>query len=408
MENPSVGIERIPCRAAVVDDDTRDSGVWALLTLLVERGVPLAHMRLLRQHRPEEVEAASAPDVTAVCAAVRSSRPAGVCIRYDDASLLIIAENADAIAADVTTGDGPGLDMEVWIPVSMAPDGFQCRRAAASGDTAVNDRIGAPAAAPPAKTEVLPDAEFEYLPLWDVEANAVFRYLCHASWRTRDGVVSDEEAHPDLFRDAKRLLALDLEILSRAANTVQRTLDGYGIISVLIPVHFSTLTDPQRGAAYSQQRNRVILPIIESVAFEIVGLPGAWDDDDLDAALAALEPSADGTFLRVPLGTPDMDRIPAERVISVGTDVAHDRRDDDAILADLTRFAAAAKAHGLRAHVYGLRGINLSVGAARAGFDYLGSDAIAEALLDAPPDAPTMATEDLLKSILASRDRTSS
>ncbi len=390
-EEAPADVGRFPCRSA---DDT-----WALIALLVERGEPLAHMRLLRWGRPGAGEPASESGKSAtIAAAVQSRAPTARCVRYDDSSVLVIADDAGVIAADLARDDAGG-GIEVWVPVSVSDDGFGCRRDEGTGDPVQ------PVAAPAAKAEVLPDAEFIYLPVWDVEANAVFCYLCHASWRTRDGTVMDEAARPELFRDTEMLLTLDVETLGRATDTVQRTLDGYGFISVLIPVHFSTLADPKALDTYRRQRDAAVLPIIESVAFEIVGLRDSWTADDLDLALTALEPCADGVFLRISLDAADWERIPADSVYSVGTDVARDGREDAEILADLTRFAEAAKARGLRSHVHGLRGVNLSLGAARAGFDYLGSDTIAEALRDESPDTAAMATEDLLKSILARRGR---
>ena len=248
---------------------------------------------------------------------------------------------------------------------------------------------------------ILGDAEFRHYPLWDVRGNEVFCYLFEAFWDLGDGEALPEEALKEQFRDPKRTLALDLETLAKATEELDRGLDQYQLVKFLIPVHYGTLADPATAETYFKFCNRKIWSVREFAYFEIIKPPPTVSADDLFQAVQQVKPFGAGVLLRVASGFGAFDHVPADDVLSVGMDLRLDARPKNEIIAELETLAAGAGARGLHSHVHGLTEMNLSVAAASAGIDFIGSDAIAEGLDEWAPDETMPKPIDLFKSLLA-------
>jgi len=77
-----------------------------------------------------------------------------------------------------------------------------------------------------------------------------------------------------------------------------------------------------------------------------------------------------------------------------------DGRPENEIIAELETLASEARARGLHSHVHGLTEMNLSVAAACAGIDFIGSHAIAEEMDELEPDDSLAKPIDLFKTLL--------
>lgn len=254
-----------------------------------------------------------------------------------------------------------------------------------------------------ASTTVLADPEFRYYPLWDVRANGIFCYICEPFWNVGDGVSHPEEDFTQAFADPRRVLSLDLETLHHAVAQVEEVTGGYGVFSVMIPVHYATLADTETRDAYSEACNAVVWSVIDSLNFEIVRPPSPLSGAKLAEIIHHIRGFGNAMMLRVAADFTQFDDVPEENIDSLGLDIRGDNRPEDEILDNLKAFASQAGSRELSKYVHGIGPASLSLAAVAAGYDYVGSDAIAEPLEEWAPDGDTVAPVDLLKALLKSK-----
>lgn len=247
---------------------------------------------------------------------------------------------------------------------------------------------------------ILGDAQFRYYPLWEVRGNDIFCYLCEPFWDVGTGEPLPEDALQTEFADPKRILALDLETLRKATEQVEEVVAQYGLMTVLIPVHFETLTNTESADAYIQLCDKLIWPVLESVYFEIVSPPIPLSKDGLVRVADRIKPYGRGLLLRVEPSFDRFDQIPADDILSVGMDFRADQRDEGETLSDLKRFASDSGSRGLHSHAHGMKTLTLSLAAVSAGFDFVGSDAISPPLEKWASDEETLRAVDLFKTLL--------
>lgn len=254
-----------------------------------------------------------------------------------------------------------------------------------------------------APSTVLADPEFRYYPLWDVRANGVFCYICEPFWNVGDGVSHPEEDFPQAFADPRRLLALDLDTLRHAVIRVEEVAEGYGVISVMIPVHYATLANAETRQAYTEACNASVWSVIDSLNFEIIRPPSPLSGTELTEIIGHIRPFGYNVGLRVDADFTQFEDIPVEDLDSLGLDIRGDDRPENVILDNLQDFSSRAGSRGVSRYVHGIETPSLSLAAVAAGYDYVGSDAIAESLVEWAPDGNTVTPVDLLKTLLESK-----
>jgi len=191
-----------------------------------------------------------------------------------------------------------------------------------------------------------------------------------------------------------------LETLAKATDELERGLDYYQLVKFLIPVHYRTLADAATADTYVRLCNRKIWSVREFAYFEIVNPPPTVSGEKLVQAVQRVKPFGAGVMLRVDRGFAAFDKVPVDDVFSVGMDLRPDGRPENEIIAELETLASGAGARGLHSHVPGLTEMNLSVAAACAGIDFIGSHAIAEELGEWEPDDSMAKPIDLFKNLL--------
>ncbi|GEM_PF-1129469 len=404
------------------------SDAWPLTRLAASGGCGLENMRLVRW---QELRAflgkrwpAMGRDIATTLRQEIETRlaPESSCVRYDDFSFLVVCPDlsdpllqsletdfVDTVGARLVGVLGTADLIEVWKPVAIEDEGFAFERMSAGTDRkAATEAAGkiseepspAPDAAAASRTMILGDAEFRHFPLWDVRGNEVFCYLCEAFWDLGAGEVLPKEALKEQFQDPKRILALDLETLAKATDELERGLDYYQLVKFLIPVHYRTLADAATADTYVRLCNRKIWSVREFAYFEIVNPPPTVSGEKLVQAVQRVKPFGAGVMLRVDRGFAAFDKVPVDDVFSVGMDLRPDGRPENEIIAELETLASGAGARGLHSHVPGLTEMNLSVAAACAGIDFIGSHAIAEELGEWEPDDSMAKPIDLFKNLL--------
>lgn len=252
-------------------------------------------------------------------------------------------------------------------------------------------------------TTVLADPQFRYYPLWDVRANGVFCYICEPFWTVGDGAAHPEEDFTQAFADPKLVLALDLETLRHAVNQVEEVAAGYGVISVMVPVHFATLADAETRKAYTDACNGSVWPVVDNLNFEIVKTPPSINAEKMTHIIHAIHSFGDNVMVRVEKDFTLIGDVQPDNLDALGLDIRGDGRSDNEILNDLQDFCSRVGSLGLLKYVHGIESASVSLAAVAAGYDYVGSDAIAEPLEEWAPDGDTVAPVDLLKTLLESK-----
>ena len=252
-------------------------------------------------------------------------------------------------------------------------------------------------------TTVLADPEFRYYPLWDVRGNEIFCYICEPFWNVGDGVSHPEEDFTRAFTDPKRVLALDLETLRHAVSRAEEVAEGYGVFSVMIPVHFATLSNEETCRSYVDSCKESVWSVIDSLNFEIVRLPSTFNGDELTQIIKQVSPFGSNVMVRVDTNFDQFEDASIEDLDALGMDIRGDDRPEDVIMENLSIFSSRAGGMGLAKYVHGIETPSLSLSAVASGFDFVGSDAIAEPMEEWAPDGDTVTPVDLLKTILDSK-----
>ena len=111
-------------------------------------------------------------------------------------------------------------------------------------------------------------------------------------------------------------------------------------------------------------------------------------------------PFCRATLLRVEPGFSAFREVPAELFLSLGVNL-RGRTETSGLSADVLRgFAEQARMAGLRCHVHGLESTDLTTIAARAGFDYVGSDVLSPPLEASEPEPGHPDAARLLRQLL--------
>lgn len=404
--------------------------LWRLMRLVMTGGRCLDNLRLVRW---DDLRVLHGTRWAAMAARVADTvrgeieghlAPGGSCIRYDDSSLMVICADpvepvfdvlADRVARIIgkkfTCAPVDNDLIQVWKPVSMEDRGFAFERldapASSRPSMAASEEAAAETEVPPASsgrslaTMVLTDAEFRYSPLWDVRENAVFCYLCEASWDANPGAAVPAEALASPHHGLEWTLTLDLETLRKAIEELELWLDQYCLAKLLIPVHYEILADPGTAETYTRFCNGKIWPVREFAYFEIVVPPSQITKEELAVVAQRLKPFGRGIMLRVPMRFRQFDRVPADEILAVGMDRRLDERPENGIIADLKAFATDARSIGLRTYGHGLLPMSLSAAAACGGIDFIGGAAIDIAFDEWEPDDEMIKPLDLLKTLLA-------
>lgn len=340
--------------------------------------------------------------------------PNGGCVRYDDTSFLVICDpvvshvffqSDDQLASRIS---GDKLNdvahlVEVWNAISVGATGFDFRRLLPETEP-VGNTISPPESRPPpiekgAAKVVLADADYIFLPMWDVTRNEIFGYICRPLWTGSQGESVSEGSPVHLTTGANRLAAIDAAVFRSAVEFVQNALDNYCAARTIVPIHPEILAEEQAASAFFDVLDREIWPVLENMMFEIV-MPS--DGNASGPSMTGLDRIAAygcGLLLRVDQRFEDFEAIPRNRFLSIGID-AGAFKDKEGTTHAIEAFARRAASAGHACHVLGLSATSDTVTAVNAGFSLVGSEAIAPALREFGAFGPQPEPADILKSIL--------
>lgn len=404
------------CRrfAATVMEE-RLPGVGALLKQALGGGINPERVFLVRWEAFRASvgggwEALRGAFVDALSRTIEQETGGGIILPFDADGLLVIVDKTGRTLSAVSTAViGTALGdrwpdtrvhaLEIWAAGEIDEGGLSFKRL--DGAETVERGPSAETAGQHPLRLVLTDTDFAFFPIWDVAANHVMAHLCRPSWAGPNGITLTEDS-PQLFAAApEQVAAIDAVLFEAAIRLVRDALDHYGAISVIVPVHSILFDDEAAASGYFRAVDQEIWPFVENIMFELLcGQP--LDDRRETAAIERLAGYGSPPMVRLSWPTDISDgTLPAD-LWSIGFDFSRwgETADADALFAG---FREQASNLGHRCHVIGLSSTPETVAAVNAGFDFVGSDAIAPPL--AGPDArgAETAPADILKSILAAQ-----
>ncbi|MCR4376631.1 MAG: hypothetical protein NUV50_00865 [Rhodospirillales bacterium] len=368
---------------------------WRMVHSAIEAGADLSALRL--------IHVAGMPTIDeTVCAAMEERLGTeAACMCYDATSLLVIepgVHDVEIFNAACEVLNATPEQVRLWAAVNIHDNGLDFQPLAQPDSAATT--LPAPAVTPSTHDLVLTDAEFSYLPLWDVEAGEIFCYVCEVVWNVGDGSRVPEEALDTFFAKTRHVFALDRSALHKAVTQAKDFLDRYMFTNIMIPVHYSTITDPIHRAAYFDACNEGIWAVMDNVYFEISKVPADVDGAALTQAIEDLIPYSSGVMLRVKHGFTNFAAFPANSVMSVGLDFHYDDRTDAEIEVELRTFAQACQQAQVRCHAHNLRDMDICISASSAGYTYISSTVIAPPLDMASPEDEMAASMEALRMML--------
>lgn len=366
---------------------------WRVLHSSLEAGADIDTLRLLHA-------AGAGPMTHEHCVRLEQAlSPDVACVRYDPTSLLIIEPGVtdyEVLAAAEQVLNVTREQLKIWRAVGVHADGLEF----VPLDTNEIEQSGPAETPPPLKSDlVLTDAEFSYFPMWDVHASNIFGYVCENVWNTGEGGYVSEDALEAFLAKHRYVFALDKEALHKAVAQAQDFLDRYMFTNIVIPVHYSTITNPDFADAYVKVCSEGIWTVHDNVYLEITKIPIDADGAALSQAINTLAPYGQGIWLRVHHGFSDFAAIPSDMVHSIGLSFHYDVRGAEDVPAVLERFAQATQGLGIARHAHGLEDMDTCVTAVNLGYDYVSSEAIAPPL-DASQPVEMAQPSDVLRAML--------
>lgn len=369
---------------------------WRMVHSALEAGADLDALRLVHV-------AGMPPPGEDVCAALEERLGnEAACMAYDPTAILIIEpglSDPEIMGAVCDVLSVTPEQVRLWAALAIHDDGLDFQPVPDADAAAAG-----PSTTPPAVDEVvLTDAEFSYIPLWDIQRSEIFAYVCEAVWRTEDGRRVPEQSLSGFFAKPRHVFALDREALHKAVNQAQEFLDRYIFTNMMIPVHYSTIADPALKASYFDAFNDGIWAVIDNVYFEITKIPGDLDGTLLNAVIDELTPFGQGVMLRVEHGFEAFQDINPASVMSVGLDFRYDDRTDRDIEDELNAFAASCRGVQVDCHAHSLKSMDTCIGASNAGYRFISSNVIAPPIDTTAPEDEMSASLDALRAMLKPR-----
>jgi len=251
--------------------DRKAGAWWRVLHSAIDAGAELGALRLIH------VAGVGAVDEDNCEKIVSQLGEDAACVIYDSAALLVIepgVEDIHVINAVRTLFNVTAEQIRLWRATTMHRDGLEFSPIAVDSNvpTDVSGIVAQDNTLRPHGL-VLTDAEFRYMPLWDVTANEIFCYVCENTWNTGTDEQVSEDALNAFFSKTRHVFALDRAALPKAIAQAQDFLDRSIFTQILIPVHYSTITLEVFAQPYLDSCNQDVWPVIDSIYFEITKIP---------------------------------------------------------------------------------------------------------------------------------------
>jgi hypothetical protein len=233
------------------------------------------------------------------------------------------------------------------------------------------------------RRELLVMASVDYCPIWQPSSKSVVLYRCGLDKVTSRSTLENFKlmSEGDMLQSA--IADLDYFIMGRAVGTLHTALQRNARTALLIPIHFRTLNDKKRREEYLSLCERIPKSYAKFVVFEIDEIPEGTPISRVMEVSSTIRSYVNALVLSIPLER-DQTLFDAgtRGIYGVALDL-HGHHHSNAGLSRLRKYAAAAKAAGLRSFVHHADELALARDAVEAGIDFVDGEAIG-----APTDVP--------------------
>jgi EAL domain-containing protein (putative c-di-GMP-specific phosphodiesterase class I) len=230
------------------------------------------------------------------------------------------------------------------------------------------------------------EATLVYGPLWRPKARVVPMFRCLLDDATGKIALDRLRTLSGINALLETTSELDCVMLSQAVQAVHALVQNNGTAAVVVPVSFHTLNERQLRERFIGLCRDMPDAYRQFIIFELRAVPQSVSDTRLVEMIQQLKPLGKSVILEMPLDEQRIKHLAGVGLFGVALDVtpfAHGKMNFELYF---TRYARHAKAANLSTLVHGVSTLGLADSAMKAGFDYIGGEAIAHAL-DAPKSA---------------------
>lgn len=236
-----------------------------------------------------------------------------------------------------------------------------------------------------------------YRPMWSVRTNMMAISSCVPIARRPSGELVTGGAVVPYRASSDFLQKLDHAALTHALSDGQKLAEAARSTLVSIPVHYETLCDRERRAAYLKMCQGLPPGARRRILFECLGIQQGMGQSELLAGLLALKPFCALTVGQLPLDASSFTFWKTSGLSSVGVDISDQIGVSDGgeteLIERLERFVFSTSQIGLRSYVRGLNTLSLAAAAVAAGFDFVEGGIIQDQI--EPSDVRPFTLEDL-------------
>jgi hypothetical protein len=230
------------------------------------------------------------------------------------------------------------------------------------------------------------EATLVYGPLWRPKARMVPLFRCLL-----------DDATGKIALDRLRMLSgidalldttseLDCVMLSQAVQAIHALVQNNGTAALVVPVSFHTVNERRLRERFIGLCRDMPDAYRQFIIFELHAVPHGVPDIRLIEMIQQLKPLGKSVILEMPLDEQRVKHMAGVGLFGVALDVspfAHGKMNFELYF---TRYARNAKGANINTLVHGVSTLGIADAALKAGFDYIGGEAIAHAL-DAPKSA---------------------
>ena len=238
------------------------------------------------------------------------------------------------------------------------------------------------------RSPMLRRSKLTFSPAWHVSKQVIaFNHCALDIWKTRPLRRLNHSSFP-LAEDQKLLAELDFITLSRSIRALYMLLKLGRAAPLLIPVRFSTITNPKSAPAY-QRLLETMRPEHKSLfAIEIRDLPSSEDPATLIEKVAPVIPWVRWLALSVDLSHPRLAAFSDAGIWALSVDIGGYKSTDPSLRPLLVALRQEAVTAGLNTIAHGANSIGLALAAAESGITYVDGAAIHSRTFEPRPPSP--------------------
>jgi hypothetical protein len=222
---------------------------------------------------------------------------------------------------------------------------------------------------------ILKQSSIFFQPIWASQEHGKTQNRCVLDPLSGTAVSKYLEEIDDREEMLEALANLDCIIFTKSVEGLHRALKVMKRATVLVPVHFHTLTGELNldlvslgASAPASYRKFLVL--------DVIGVPASAGVRELVRAAKVANQITDRVVFQI---SPTEQRV-TENFLELLWGVSHNLGDlnaeDPAVQRELVRFTACAAEAGLQSFAYGVSTLGRAMGAVRASFDYVGGSAV--------------------------------